>query len=691
VTIWAIIPLITLVAYTFLFILTLPLTGRRTNRLFAYYVAVSAIWSLVSSILHLTISPRSSLLWNEITTGTLIWTLIAYYHFIRAYINKPAGIATYIGYIFTIVLTILCLKGYIVQYAYVNNGVLYHSLGSSIYVIAVVALFYSSAGIILLGRKYHHSPDIIDRNRTAYLIAGWSILVAFSYTNVIPAIAGLPLDHIGSLFNALIIAYAIRRYRIVDIKLVIRKGLSYSGVTIFMTALFLLLLATVQMFFQNWLGYSSLTLAATFSLIVAVLFDPLRNFIQRWIDRLFYRRTYDYREVLLNFTAKISNVLDLGELAQIVLDPIVETMQVKQAALLFPEFESGDFNIRFVQQVDKEQPFEKLKFHGDSPIVTWLNNKDKALRCEIIDMIPQLKAMWEIERIALDALGVKLLCPIKSKGKLISILALGKKQSDSSYSDEEIDLLATMANEAAVAIENARMLDNLKSQQMQVEQLLAQVVLAQEEERNRISIDLHDSVAQWLVAASYDVQTFRHALSNSRTAKVQGAALTDMENTITKSLRELRRVVVGLRPPALDELGLTHALRQSLDELKTDGVDCQFSEEGTSVRLPSSVEIAVYRIVQETMNNIRKHAGATMVDMQLQFQDSKLVVVVHDNGKGFNLSQTLYSALPNGHLGLLGMKQRAEMLGGDLRIMTGKGKGTTVTLSLPLRPRVTGG
>ena len=164
-----------------------------------------------------------------------------------------------------------------------------------------------------------------------------------------------------------------------------------------------------------------------------------------------------------------------------------------------------------------------------------------------------------------------------------------------------------------------------------------------------------------------------------------------MESTITKSLKELRRVVVGLRPPALDELGLNHALRQSLEDLKTDGLDCRFSEVGTPVRLSSSVEIAVYRIVQEALNNIRKHANATKVNLRLQFQEGKLVVEVRDNGKGFDLSQTLDSAISAGHLGLLGMKRRAEMLGGGISIKASEGKGTTVILSLPIQPRVKGG
>ncbi len=134
--------------------------------------------------------------------------------------------------------------------------------------------------------------------------------------------------------------------------------------------------------------------------------------------------------------------------------------------------------------------------------------------------------------------------------------------------------------------------------------------------------------------------------------------------------------------------GLTHALRQSLEDLKTDGLDCEFSEMGTPLRLSSSMEIAVYRVVQEALNNIRKHANASKVSLRLQFQEDKLLVEIGDNGKGFDFSQTLDGAVSMGHIGLLGMKQRAEMLGGDVRIKTGVGVGTTITLSLPIQLRV---
>ena len=688
-TIWALIPLITCLTYIVLLILALPSIKRRIHRLFAFYLGVAAIWSFTSFMLHLNAFPQQALFWNELLTAALVWTLITYYHFIRTYTNKPAGMGVYLGYALVLVLAVLCLSGYIVQYAYVIDGVLYHSLGISIYLIGAICLIFIGAGLRLLIRKYRSSVDPVERNRTMYLIAGWSILMLLSTTNLVmvPTVAGLPLDHIGSLANALIIAYTIRKYQLLDIRFVLRKGLVYSSLTIFLTALYLLLLFILQMFFHGWTGYSSLALAAGFAILIAVLFNPIRNFIQKGIDRIFFRETYDYRQVLLSFSDRISNVLDLSELAQSILDPIVKVLHVQRATLLFPRIESGDFTTQFVQQATTEEPSTKLRLTNDNPIVTWLTTEGKALKRELIDIIPQFKGLWEAERVVFKAPGVELLCPIRSKGKLIGILAVGKKQSDSPYSDEEVDLLMTIANEAAVAIENAGMLDSLKNEQLRVRQLLAQAVHTQEEERKRISVDLHDSVAQWLAAASYRAQTVNALLSGNDSDEAQDE-LAAMESTIDKSLKELRRVVTGLRPPALDELGLSHALRQSLEDLKTDGVDCQFSEVGTPVRLPSSTEIAVYRMVQEALTNVRKHADATKVNLRLQFQADKLLVEVRDNGRGFDLPRTLDSAISVGHMGLLGMRQRAGALGGDIKIKTGEEAGTTITLRLPIQPQI---
>lgn len=684
-TIWSIIPFIACLAYIALLVLTLTSVERRTKGLFASYLVIAAAWSLISFLLHLNVFPQQALLWNKLMVIASVWTLITYYHFIRTYTNTPAGTGLYLGYALLLVLAVLSFSGHIVQSAHVVDGVLYHDPGTSIYFISAASLTLVGAGAYLLVKRHLSYTNPVERNRTMYLIAGWSLLMLISYSNLTPPLARIPLDHIGNVANALIIAYAIRKQRPLNIKLVVLKGLVYSSLTIFLTALYFLSLFILQIFFQGWTGYNSLALATGFAFLVAVLFNPIKNFIQRSIDRIFYLETHDYRQMLPNLSKKVSNVLDLGELSKSILDPIVKALHIKQAALLFPEIESTKFNTRFVQQVTKEEPFTRLKFANDSPIVTWLVNEGKPLRRESIDFIPQFKGLWEVERIALNALRVELLCPIRSKGHLIGILALGEKQSDSLYSDEEVDLLMTTANKAAIAVENARMIDILKNQQLQVEQLLAQMALAQEEEPERTSTSTDDSITQWLAEDPHHAQVSKPALPEGNGDNAR-SELAEIESVFNKSLKALRRVMNGHRLPTSNGHGLAQTLWQSLEDLKADGLDCKFSEEGMPLRLPSKVEIAVHHVVQEAITNIRKHANASQVNLRLQFKEDKLLVEISDNGKGFDLSQALDNARAAGHGGLLDMKQRAEMAGGNVRIKTGEGKGTTITLSLPIQP-----
>ena len=681
------VPLVCAVIYGTLTIVTL-LRFTRVRLLFALYLFTATLWSLSSTVAHLDINHQQTYFWAKMIVMTGSPMVIFYYQFIRSYTKKQVNFWTYFGYASAILIIVLSVSGILLRDANFTNGQLYMVyLPYVTLILNIVTFGYLIAAVYTLFNYYRSPIDAISKRRTMYMITGVVAFAILGLTTLHPSLDKYPLDYIGGTLNAFLITYAILRYQLLDIKVVLRKGLVYSGLTIFLSTVYLLSIYAIQLFFQDKLGSASLALVIATALVIALLFSPLRDIFQRWIDRVFYHDTYDYRQMLLDFSNKVNNVLDLNELQQTILEPIVESMHVKRAALLFPEVGTGDFKVRFVNQSNHEETFSKLKFLNDNPVITWLSDKGDVLRRNLIDIMPQFKGMWEVEKTTLDALGVQLLCPVKSHGRLIGVLALGEKQSGTSYSDEEADLLKTMSNEAAVAIENARMLDNLKIQQLQVEQLLGQVVLAQEEERNRISIELHDSVAQWLVAVSYGIQSFRHELPDKEVEKAR-SELSDMEGTVTKSLKELRRVVVGLRPPALDELGLIKTIRQSLDDLTADGIVSDYNQTGKSFRLPSSIEIAVYRIVQESLINIRKHANATKVALSVKYNPDELNLEIRDNGQGFNLVQTLDSAIAVGHLGLLGMKQRAEMLGGNMNIKTGEGTGTTVSVNFPVNSQM---
>ncbi len=312
-----------------------------------------------------------------------------------------------------------------------------------------------------------------------------------------------------------------------------------------------------------------------------------------------------------------------------------------------------------------------------------LTKEGRVLTQETIELRPEFKSLWKAEEEYLESLDAAFLCSLRSKGKLIGILGVGKKSTDSYYDQDDVDLLMTMATEAAITIENARVLEELRKERLRAEELLDLTVQAQEDERKRVSVELHDSVAQWLVSASYRLQVCQALLSQPGNSATAGE-LSDIEKIIHNSIQELRAIMVGLHPPNLEELGFVPALRRTVEQLNQNGLVGKFHIEGDPERLPPHMELAIYRIVQESITNIRKHASATTVKVWLQPKQDQVSVEITDNGKGFNPTQVLGGALTVGHMGLMGMRQRAEALGGTLKIQSRQGAGTTISLVLPL-------
>ena len=456
-TIWALIPLITSLAYITLFVLALQFVKRRVNKVFTFYLGAAAIWSFTSFMLHLNAFPQQALLWNELLVVALVGTMITYYHFVRAYTNRPAGIGLYIGYGLLLVLAVLSLNGYIVQYSYVIDGVLYHSLGISIYLIGGVSLAFIGAVIFLLVKKYRSSFDPIDRNRTMYLISGWSILILLSYTNLIPAVAGFPLDHIGSLINAFIISYAISRFHLLDIKLVARRGLTYVTLIGALIGIYIGAIFLGVRFFPEQSVVTIVSGATVITLLLALMTRPLRHAIQEGVDRLFYRGTYDYRQTLLSFGSKMGNILNLDELAKEMLPAMTKALNITRASLLLQDIASGDFTIHFTHPKDKSKLSDRLRFSVDTPIIAWLEKETSLLNLKQIDSIPEFKGLWQIEREKLATSDLDFLCPVKSRGRLIGILALGSKLSKGLYSHEDIGLVMGLAGQASIIIENAQL------------------------------------------------------------------------------------------------------------------------------------------------------------------------------------------------------------------------------------------
>jgi len=408
-------------------------------------------------MLHLDAPSRQTLFWNEVATVALVWTLITYYHFIKVYTAKTGIIDLIIGYAGLFILLICCSLGLVVKSAYVVQGILYNNLGFSIYIIGVASLTPIVAGFYLLIKKYRGSTDPTDRNRTMYLLFGWSILLLLSYSNLIPSVTGLPLDHIGSLINVLIIAYTISKYQLLDIRFVVRRGLGFTLAIIPIAALYIGGLLIMFKYYPKMPPYAIFMVAVLLTILLAVISFSLRRPIQELVDRLFYKETYDHRQTLLGFTNKMGNILNLEQLTSEMLQTLSKAIRISQAILLFEDQGSSLFTVRCVYPETNDKLSNIFSLSFDSPVVMWLQKESQILTMKQIDTAPQFKALWESEKESLHNSQLELFCPLKSHGKLVGILGLSKKHTNQIFLQEDIDLVMSVANQAGVIVENAQL------------------------------------------------------------------------------------------------------------------------------------------------------------------------------------------------------------------------------------------
>lgn len=211
-------------------------------------------------------------------------------------------------------------------------------------------------------------------------------------------------------------------------------------------------------------------------------------------------------------------------------------------------------------------------------------------------------------------------------------------------------------------------------------QIFELVYLARENERRRLSAEIHDGVVQWMVGALYRINAYRQSMSPLKSADLSDE-LSCIATTLKQSVGELRRIIADLRPPSLEKLGLVPALHQAMSTLEEVGIDCHFEHHGEPPKLSSSEERAVFGIAQEALNNVKKHSGASVAHLKLRFQDDTVSAEITDNGRGFVPENILDNQARPDHIGLPSMKERAELIGACLEIESRPEEGTSISFT----------
>ena len=276
------------------------------------------------------------------------------------------------------------------------------------------------------------------------------------------------------------------------------------------------------------------------------------------------------------------------------------------------------------------------------------------------------------EDVAAD--GQTAVIPLVGEGGLLGSLGAMVAPGET-MSDEQIDLLTTIAHEIRLAVESARL---YREHQDSLQSYVRQVTQAQEEERLRIARELHDETAQELVHLVRKLEQLGESAGQTLATPIQ-----ELLGMTRDTLRSVRRFSHDLRPPVLDDLGLLAAIEMVVEDTSSRlSEGAQLEVVGEPHRVDRAVELALFRIAQEALRNVEKHAHATAATVELQFEDHELQLSVSDNGQGFLPPKNLSQLARRGSLGLLGMKERAELIGGSFEVRSSPGHGSVLTVKV---------
>lgn len=217
----------------------------------------------------------------------------------------------------------------------------------------------------------------------------------------------------------------------------------------------------------------------------------------------------------------------------------------------------------------------------------------------------------------------------------------------------------------------------VSSAQQSLHSFIGAITSGQEEERRRLARELHDDTIQSLIAFKQRVQLVEMDWEGHPVVK----ALGELENVAEQTIENLRRMISALRPIYLEDLGLVAAINMLATETSQKlGSPVHFSRQGRERRLENPIELALYRIVQEALNNITRHSEATHASIQITFQSDGIKITIEDNGKGFIVPRSPSEFAPNGHFGLLSMFERADLMGGEIQVISTPGQGTRLVV-----------
>ena len=677
------------------------------NRVFSLLLFTMGLWVL--TIFGMRTSPHPdgaelALIWEKTAVVMVLGVSVLFYHFYLLYTRTRAiGNALPVFYSVWVIFAGLIVFGGAVDHVeevalyggYVGWSARFTTLG-----VLVLALGYIPAllGTYNLLRHYKTSRSPEEKNRTLYVVVG-AVLSLLGATSDFLSASGLlfyPFGIMANLYFAALTAVAMLKYQLLELRVVLRSGLTYTLLGILIVGVYGLVFVLFNFTFQSQSESAQLLSVISAAAVVAIALQPLLSQLQHWADRWFYRERYDHLQALEQFSQDTKDITDLKSISDSLTSLVRRAMLANSASLLLPAPNSPSFYVASSSGLEK---VEMLTLRQNSPILSWLRENDGILSRQDLDVVIKFKALTSVEHRVVESLDTELLIPLKSKGQLTGVLVVGPKLSDEDYSGSDINLMRAVVNQTATAIENARHYSEEAER------------LADLEELERLKQTLLLTVA--------------HELKSPLTAIKAGTEMLGFQDeapAISARGRLIRSINRGVdRLERLVDESLDYARMQDANlELELQPTDIRdLYEETVGLLLPAArskrqvleMELPEHiptvnvdrrrweRILLNLISNANRYTQpGGKISVGLKVEPTYLVTTVKDNGQGiseedlekvFNVYYRNSTADGRGAgkssgIGLAIAKYLVELHGGKIWVESKVGEGSTFYFTLPI-------
>ncbi len=652
------------------------------NKLWIIFTLAVAIWGFGALKISMVRDAESALFYWRITHVGVILIPVLFTHFVYEFLNLKERWPVYLVYLFGVFFLSICFSDlFIKNVVWVFDSFYYDGRPPTVlYCIFTVFWFAIVAICHTLLYKASRKSDSITKIRIKYFIYGTFFSFSGGSVSFLPVfgIDVYPYANFAAALYPLIMTYAILTYRLMDIQFVFKRSIAYSLSAGLLTGFFIILVLLMSRYLSGLAGIDELRISIFSALIISFLFAPLKNRIQSLIDKLFYKTSYNYYDVIQRVSRELSAKIYLKDIQKFIVELIADTLKIKGAYFLLAgkKYYVTVYHMKPKDKSADESAARRLRMHNDAELIRLLNDRrDIIIREELPGAISQEKA--DIVSAEMAPFSGEAAAPIISDGELEAIMILGGKQSGDIFTDEDINLLRTISNETALSMKTA----SLYAEKLRTERLatvgMTATTLAHEIKNPLSSIKTFSQ----LLPEKYSDEEFRDTF-----AAIVPGEIQRIDNLVTELLTFTRNAPSS----NMERIEITTLIEDSL-KLLSD----QFRKSNVKVIKDYSEPLYIkgerVRIKQALINILSNGCQAMENGGVLKIAtvfDDKININIEDSGVGIHekdierVFEPFFTTKATGNgLGLTISKKIIEDHGGSISVSSRQNEGTVFTLS----------